>query len=516
MAERLNQTLETLHAHSLFTILAPFSPTLAGTIPLRVDIEGSDADIICGVRHHDVFCEVVYQHFYHYPDFTMRQVEINGVQSSIASFLVYHSDGAALPVEIFGQKTPVWEQFAARHFWVEARLLWVGNDNDRQTIRKYKRRGMKTEPAFALHFCIPGEPYSALFRLFSASDDDLLAIIQNAASHRRIVETTLVPWLHKTPNENCAPYNPQNCICFAMCHLSKLASEYPNYFTHKGAFMPTFPFYQVDAFTKERFHGNPAAVVPLDAWLPDATLQAIAEENNLAETAYFIRREDGSYDLRWFTPELEMVLCGHATLASAYVLHQYLDFTGDTVRFHTKSGELFVANHGDKLALDFPARPLHPLPVEQHRDFYATLSAILGKPPVEIFHSVNNYLAVYESETDVRSMKPNFLALNEIKDIIGVIVTAQGSANSSYDCVSRYFAPAASVPEDPVTGSAHCSIVPYWAEKLGKTSLLAYQASARGGELECELRRSPSGDRAGDRVIMAGYVTPYLRGTIEV
>ena len=273
--------------------------------------------------------------------------------------------------------------------------------------------------------------------------------------------------------------------------------------------MPLFPIYQVDAFTRKRFGGNPAAVVPLDNWLPDETMQSIAAENNLAETAYFVRRADGSYDLRWFTPELEIPLCGHATLASGYVLYEYLGFTGDTIRFHSKSGELTVQKIGDKLALNFPARPLHTLPPEQHRTLHTQLTAILGKSPSEIFHSVNNYLAVYNSEDDVRTMKPDFMRLNDLPNVIGVIVTAKGT---DYDCVSRYFCPNAGIPEDPVTGSAHCSIVPYWAEKLGKTSLRAYQASARGGELECELRQSAD----GNRVIMAGFVAPYLRGTIDV
>jgi PhzF family phenazine biosynthesis protein len=263
--------------------------------------------------------------------------------------------------------------------------------------------------------------------------------------------------------------------------------------------MPTFPIYQVDAFTQHRFQGNPAAVVLLETWLPEATMQAIALENNLAETAYIVRRPDGSYDVRWFTPELEIPLCGHATLASAYVLYAYLGFSGEKILFHSKSGELTVEKSGDKLTLNFPARPLHALPPAKHTALIALLTNVLGRPPVELYHSVNNYLAVYQTEADVRAIKPNFMLLNELPDVIGVIVTTQGEANTDYDCVSRYFCPNAGIPEDPVTGSAHCSIVPYWA-------------SARGGELFCEYCKQES----GNRVIMAGYVAPYMKGEITI
>lgn len=268
------------------------------------------------------------------------------------------------------------------------------------------------------------------------------------------------------------------------------------------------PIYQVDAFTKHVFKGNPAAVVPLESWIDDAMLQAIALENNLAETAYFVRRSDGSYDVRWFTPELEIPLCGHATLASGYVLFEYLGFTGNDIHFHSKSGMLSVHKDGDKLSLDFPARPLHRLSTEQEEKLSTFLGDIFGKRPVELFHSVNNYLAVYEHEHDIHSMKPDFLRLNTLSDVVGVIATAPTTTTLEYDCISRYFCPNAGIPEDPVTGSAHCSIVPYWAEKLGKQTITAYQASARGGELFCALR--------GERVIMAGYCAPYLRGEIEV
>jgi PhzF family phenazine biosynthesis protein len=277
--------------------------------------------------------------------------------------------------------------------------------------------------------------------------------------------------------------------------------------------MQTLPIYQVDAFTNKRFCGNPAAVVPLMSWISDELMQAIALENNLAETAYFVRRDDGSYDLRWFTPELEIPLCGHATLASAFVLFEYLGFTGEVLRFHTKSGELTVSQHNGKLALNFPARPLVSLPPAQDAALRSTLKNVLGKEPKELYHSVNNYFAVFEEEADIRSMQPNITLLNEIPDVVGVIVSAKSHAsNADFDCISRYFCPQAGIPEDPVTGSAHCTIVPYWAQHLGKNTLKAYQASARGGELFCEFLPNSS----GDRVFMAGDVVPYMKGEITV
>ncbi len=279
--------------------------------------------------------------------------------------------------------------------------------------------------------------------------------------------------------------------------------------------MQTFPIYQVDAFTTKRFYGNPAAVVPLQDWLSDELMQHIALENNLAETAYFVRRQDGSYDLRWFTPELEIPLCGHATLAAAFVLYEYLGYSSTMIRFHTKSGELTVEKIADKLMLNFPARPLHALPPAKHAELMTFLTNVLGKPPVELYHSVNNYLAVYDSEADVQAMKPNFMLLNELPEVIGVIVTAKAETSAGYDCISRYFCPNAGIPEDPVTGSAHCSIVPYWAKKLGKNDIRAYQASARGGELFCAFLPQAS-DAGNDRVTMAGNVVPYLKGEITV
>jgi PhzF family phenazine biosynthesis protein len=256
------------------------------------------------------------------------------------------------------------------------------------------------------------------------------------------------------------------------------------------------PIYQIDAFTSSVFAGNPAAVVPLSEWLPDETLQAIANENNLSETAYFIPSGDG-YHLRWFTPVVEVDLCGHATLASAYLLFELLGHPGDIVRFHTKSGELTVHHKGDLLKMDLPSRP--PSPVDIHNG----LTKSLGGLPVEIL-AARDYLVRYHSESDVRALDPDMEALKHI-DRFAVIATAPGD---HCDFVSRFFAPAKGVPEDPVTGSAHCTLIPYWAQELGKNTLSARQISRRGGELQCEL--------LGGRVQIAGRAALYLKGTIFV
>jgi PhzF family phenazine biosynthesis protein len=257
------------------------------------------------------------------------------------------------------------------------------------------------------------------------------------------------------------------------------------------------PIYQVDAFASKQFRGNPAAVCPLSAWLPDETMQAIAAENNLAETAFFVRQAN-RYALRWFTPAMEVELCGHATLASAYVLFENLGYRGDRLYFDTKSGELTVSLAGDKLALDFPSLP--PARCTPHE----RLIEGLGTQPLEVL-AATKYLAVYTSEAEVRSLRPNWEALASL-DRYGIIVTAPGSGD--VDFVSRFFAPAAGINEDPVTGSAHSTLTPYWAKRLGKTSLHALQVSQRGGELWLEDR--------GERVTIAGRVAPYLRGTIQV
>lgn len=254
--------------------------------------------------------------------------------------------------------------------------------------------------------------------------------------------------------------------------------------------------YQVDAFTGQIFRGNPAAICPLEEWIPDSLMQSIAAENNLAETAFFVGSGD-RYHLRWFTPAFEIDLCGHATLAAAWVVSRVLKPGLSMVRFDTRSGELTVACEGDRLTLDFPARPPQPV-VPQ-----CGVAAALGGDPVEIL-AARDYFAVYRTAAEVAALKPSMPALMEC-DRFGFIATAPGE---DCDFVSRFFAPAAGVPEDPVTGSAHCTLIPYWAERLGKTSLFARQISARGGELWCEL--------AGERVRMGGQAVLYLTGEITV
>jgi PhzF family phenazine biosynthesis protein len=256
------------------------------------------------------------------------------------------------------------------------------------------------------------------------------------------------------------------------------------------------PIYQVDAFASAVFKGNPAAVCPLSEWLPDETLQSIALENNLAETAFFVSAPRG-FHLRWFTPVCEVDLCGHATLASAFVLFEYLNQPGETICFDTRSGPLTVARSGELLTLDFPARP--PAVIEPD----PKLISALGGSPIEIL-AANNALAVYASEAEVLALNPDMAALTKLT-YFGFIATAPGT---EADFVSRFFAPVKGIPEDPATGSSHTTLIPYWAAKLGKNNLFARQLSARTGEFYCEL--------AGDRVKIAGYVAPYLRGTISI
>ncbi|WP_042702802.1 PhzF family phenazine biosynthesis protein [Azospirillum sp. B506] len=260
------------------------------------------------------------------------------------------------------------------------------------------------------------------------------------------------------------------------------------------------PIYQVDAFTDRVFAGNPAAVVPLESWLPDAQLQAIAAENNLAETAFFIRSGE-EFELRWFTPAVEVELCGHATLATAFVISTILEPGRARMDFATRqAGTLTVTRDGDRYTLDFPNRP--PQPAESPDP---TLVAALGGPaPVAILGG-RDYLVVYESADAVRALAPDMSLLSKL-DKWAVCVTAPGE--DGVDFVSRLFAPAQGIPEDPVTGSTHCMLTPYWAERLGKTVLTARQVSARGGDLLCEL--------AGDRVKIAGQAVLYLEGSILV
>ncbi len=263
------------------------------------------------------------------------------------------------------------------------------------------------------------------------------------------------------------------------------------------------PLYWIDAFTDRLFAGNPAAVVPLDAWLPDSVMQSIAFENGLAETAFVVALGPTRHQLRWFTPKLEVDLCGHATLAAAAVLFDELAAPGPLLTFETRSGPLLVTRRADgKLELDFPARPASPLEL---RHAPLTLLVALGATPLELRRTPDapRFLAVFADADAVRAIAPDFPLLATLGDT-RLIVTAPGE---DCDFVSRFFAPGAGVPEDPVTGSAHCTLVPYWAARLGRKKLSAQQLSARGGALDCEL--------VGDRVRLAGHTCLYLRGQIS-
>jgi PhzF family phenazine biosynthesis protein len=259
------------------------------------------------------------------------------------------------------------------------------------------------------------------------------------------------------------------------------------------------PVFHIDAFTSEPFRGNQAAVCPLTGWLDDNLLQAVAAENNLSETAFFVPCGD-YYDLRWFTPRCEVKLCGHATLASAFVLLHVLETGLDSVRFETRlSGTLTVSKDGDRLAMDFPA--LSPWNCMQPP---SALIEGLGKNPDEVVHIEDNYFVVYKREEDVTRIRPDFRLLATLHPS-GVAITAPGD---DADFVSRYFVPSYGIPEDPVTGSTHCSLAPYWAQRLGKTKLHARQLSERGGEMWCEVK--------ADRVILKGNAVLTLRGELLI
>ncbi len=254
--------------------------------------------------------------------------------------------------------------------------------------------------------------------------------------------------------------------------------------------------YQVDAFAEQVFEGNPAAVCPLDGWLPDTLLQSIAEENNLAETAFFVPEEEG-FRLRWFTPVHEVELCGHATLATAAVLYDQLGYRGAEVRFATRFGELRVRPSGDRLCMTFPA--VVPAACETP----AALAAGLGLAPRETLAALD-YVAVYASEEEVRAIVPDHAQLSRL-DRRGVVVTAPGR---QADFVSRFFAPKAGIAEDPVTGSTHCELAPFWGERLGRSHLEAHQLSRRGGRLGCELQ--------GAQVLLTGKAVHYMEARITV
>ena len=257
-----------------------------------------------------------------------------------------------------------------------------------------------------------------------------------------------------------------------------------------------YPLFQIDAFTDRLFGGNPAAVVVLEDWLPDPVLAGIAAENNLAETAFVILKP-GVIPLRWFTPAVEVDLCGHATLAAAHVLFRHYLPSAGQLTFSTRSGDLIVSREAELLTMNFPARPAQPI------EIFEPLIAALGIRPREAYLA-RDILAVFEAEADILALRPDFQRLAAL-DAFAVIVSAPSEA---VDFVSRCFAPGAGIPEDPVTGSAHCTLVPYWAARLGKSELTARQLSARGGDLRCRL--------AGDRVFMSGGTVEYLRGEITV
>ncbi|SHF87371.1 phenazine biosynthesis protein PhzF family [Microbulbifer donghaiensis] len=262
------------------------------------------------------------------------------------------------------------------------------------------------------------------------------------------------------------------------------------------------PIYQADAFTSILFAGNPAALVPLQQWLADDLLQSIAAENNLAETAFTVPATDG-FELRWFTPAAEVPLCGHATLASAHLLWTELGYQSEMIRFFTRSGELRVRRAGDLIQMDFPAQPPAALPLGP--EYRAALGA---EPQRALAAAGNRDMVVLEfaDAAQVAALQPDFRAVAALP-YRGVICTAAGG---DFDCdfVSRFFAPAIGIDEDPVTGSAHTLLTPFWATELDKTCLRARQISARGGELECEL--------VGERVLMRGRAVTYLRGQITL
>ncbi|MHB8860106.1 MAG: PhzF family phenazine biosynthesis protein [Thermoleophilia bacterium] len=261
-----------------------------------------------------------------------------------------------------------------------------------------------------------------------------------------------------------------------------------------------FPFFHIDSFTSRVFTGNPAGVCFLDAWPPDRTLQSLAAENCLSETAFLVPSPTGNinhYDLRWFSPVMEIDLCGHATLAGAHAVFQYIDTKATQVDFETKSGALGVVRCKDLLIMNFPARPAQPCEPP------AQLADVLGAAPAATLCS-RDLMVVLESEEEVRDLKPDFARI-ALLDCFAVIVTAAGT---DCDFVSRFFAPKAGIAEDPVTGSAHCTLVPYWSERLGKKELYAKQLSRRGGELFCT--------DMGERVGIGGRAVTYLSGTIEI
>ncbi|MCL2033651.1 MAG: PhzF family phenazine biosynthesis protein [Oscillospiraceae bacterium] len=259
-------------------------------------------------------------------------------------------------------------------------------------------------------------------------------------------------------------------------------------------------YHVIDVFTDKLFGGNPAGVCMLDKWLEDDVMQSIASENNLSETAFLVKQKD-YYDLRWFTPEIEIDLCGHATMASAFVLFEEAEKAAERIKFKTMSGMMAVTKENNMLYLDFPSRPVTPCPV------YRTFEKAFGVKPVASYKAVD-FLLLVDSEETLRNLNPDFSILKQVateagNSSFGIIVTAKGN---DCDFVSRFFAPHAGIAEDPVTGRAHCSLIPFWSEKLGKKIMTAQQLSMRGGVLFCE--------DCGERVKIGGKAVRYLKGNI--
>ena len=295
----------------------------------------------------------------------------------------------------------------------------------------------------------------------------------------------------QTNNNRQAPF----FIIFLIISLVLIFKSHISEATEPDDNITKVPVYIVDAFTEISFKGNPAAVCPLTGWLDDDILQSIASENNLSETAFFVRKRD-VYELRWFTPEVEVDLCGHGTLAAAHVLFEHLDYNNSQIVFETRSGQLIVRRENGLYLMDFPA--IGTTPVTSHE----ILERCLGEKPVEVYTSSLMYLAVFDSDEKIEKIDPDFELMKEFA--IDVIITARGC--EGVDFVSRCFAPCVGIPEDPVTGSAHCVLAPYWSNKLGKTIFYARQLSRRGGEIFCEY--------IDDRVIVGGKAVTFSQGQI--
>ncbi len=256
--------------------------------------------------------------------------------------------------------------------------------------------------------------------------------------------------------------------------------------------------YTVDAFTDRLFSGNPAAVYPLEQWPDDAFMQSVAFENNLAETAFFVPDGD-NYHIRWFTPVVEVDLCGHATLAAAHVLFNHIGYQGNKLKFKSRSGILTVTKNGNQLTLDFPADKLNPV------ELTPELSNCFSVKPIAVYIGKTDYMFVFPSQKDIETIIPDLAAIKQLTKVRGIIITAPGN---EVDFVSRFFAPQSGIDEDPVTGSAHTSLTPYWAEQMNKNKFTCLQLSKRVGKLTCEL--------AGERVKISGEAVTYLIGNIQI